>query len=48
MSEYTFPDDRRYMKTHEWAKLEGDIAIVGISDYAQHALSDFVLEEAGE
>lgn len=48
MSEYTFPDDRRYMKSHEWAKLEGDITIVGISDYAQHALSDVVYVELPE
>ncbi len=48
MSDYTFLDDRRYARTHEWAKLEGDIATVGISDYAQHALSDVVYVELPE
>ncbi len=48
MSEYLFLDDRRYAPTHEWAKVEGDIAIVGISDYAQHALSDVVYVELPE
>ncbi len=48
MSEYVFKDDRKYMKTHEWAKLEGDVAVVGISDYAQHALSDVVYVELPE
>ncbi len=28
----------RYSESHEWVRLEGDIAVVGISDYAQHAL----------
>ncbi len=48
MSEYTILDDRRYTKTHEWILLEGDIATVGISDYAQHALSDVVYVELPE
>ena len=48
MSDYIFLDDRRYAPTHEWAKVEGDIAIVGISDYAQHALSDVVYVELPE
>ncbi len=48
MSDYVFMDDRRYARTHEWAKLEGDIATVGISDYAQHALSDVVYVELPE
>ncbi len=48
MSDYIFLDDRRYAPTHEWAKVEGDIATVGISDYAQHALSDVVYVELPE
>ncbi len=48
MSDYVFMDDRRYARTHEWAKVEGDIATVGISDYAQHALSDVVYVELPE
>jgi len=46
-----FMQDRRYLATHEWVKLEGDEAIAGISDYAQHELSDVVyveLPEVGE
>ena len=46
-----FLKDRRYLATHEWVKLEGDEAIAGISDYAQHELSDVVyveLPEVGE
>ncbi|MCD8313222.1 MAG: glycine cleavage system protein GcvH [Bacteroidales bacterium] len=30
----------RYSESHEWVKLEGGIAVVGITDYAQHALGD--------
>lgn len=39
------PSDRRYSKEHEWAKLEGDIAVVGITDYAQDQLGDVVYVE---
>ena len=35
-------DDLRYADSHEWVKLEGDIATVGITDYAQHALGNIV------
>ncbi len=35
----------RYAKTHEWARIEGDLVVVGISDYAQDALSDVVFVE---
>ena len=35
-------DDRRYAESHEWVKIDGDIATIGISDYAQHALGDIV------
>jgi glycine cleavage system H protein len=44
------PDDRRYSKEHEWVKLDGDTARVGITDYAQDQLGDIVyvdLPEAG-
>lgn len=37
-----FPDTLRYTKDHEWIKLEGDIATVGITDFAQHELGDIV------
>ena len=33
----TVKEDRRYAESHEWVKLDGDIATVGITDYAQHA-----------
>jgi glycine cleavage system H protein len=36
------PDDRRYTKEHEWARLEGDRVVVGITDYAQDQLGDVV------
>lgn len=31
-----------YAKTHEWAKIEGNIALIGLSDHAQHELGDLV------
>lgn len=30
----------RYAQSHEWVKVEGDIAVIGISDYAQHSMGD--------
>lgn len=44
------PDDRRYTKEHEWAKVDGGRIVVGITDYAQDQLGDVVfvgLPEAG-
>ena len=46
--EYKFPDDLKYMKTHEWARIEGDMATIGITDYAQHQLGDIVYVELPE
>jgi glycine cleavage system H protein len=40
-----FPDDLKYTKTHEWARIEGDIAVVGITEYATHHLTDIVYLE---
>ena len=34
------PDDRKYSPTHEWIKIEGDIAILGITDFAVQELSN--------
>ncbi|MCX5668434.1 MAG: glycine cleavage system protein GcvH [Candidatus Omnitrophica bacterium] len=34
------PDNLLYTKDHEWAKIDGDDATIGITDYAQHALGD--------
>ena len=39
------PDNLKYSKEDEWVKIEGDIATIGISDYAQDALSDIVYLE---
>ena len=39
------PDDLRYTSDHEWVRLEGDIATVGITDHAQAELSDVVFVE---
>ncbi|MFZ3071485.1 MAG: glycine cleavage system protein GcvH [Anaerolineaceae bacterium] len=40
-----FPKDLKYTKTDEWVKVEGGIATIGISDYAQSSLSDVVYLE---
>ena len=37
-----YPKELKYSKSHEWVKKEGDVMIVGISDFAQHALGDLV------
>ena len=42
------PDDLKYSKDHEWVKLDGDLATVGISDYAQEQLTDVVFVELPE
>src|SRR5262245_46394293 len=36
------PDNLKYAETHEWVRIEGDQAYVGISDYAQYELGDVV------
>ena len=36
------PSDLKYTKSHEWLRMEGEIAVVGITDYAQDALGDVV------
>jgi len=45
------PDNLKYTKDHEWLKMDGDTALVGVTDYAQHELGDIVyieVETAGE
>lgn len=37
-----FPTDVKYTKEHEWIRVEGDVAYVGITDYAQEQLGDIV------
>ncbi|HUR98615.1 MAG TPA: glycine cleavage system protein GcvH [Pyrinomonadaceae bacterium] len=36
------PENLRYSKDHEWVKVDGDVASIGITDYAQHSLGDVV------
>ena len=36
------PDDLKYTAEHEWIRMEDGVAVVGITDYAQHALTDIV------
>jgi glycine cleavage system H protein len=40
-----FPPDLKYTKTHEWIRIEGDTATLGITDYAQGELGDVVFLE---
>ena len=39
------PDELSYTKEHEWARMEGDLCVVGITDYAQNELGDIVYVE---
>jgi glycine cleavage system H protein len=39
------PSDLKYTKSHEWVRVSGDTATVGISDHAQHELTDIVFVE---
>ena len=36
------PENLHYSRDHEWVEVEGDVATVGITDYAQHSLGDVV------
>ena len=40
-----FPENLKYTKDHEWVRVEGDFAFVGITDYAQGELGDIVYVE---
>ena len=42
------PADLKYSRSHEWVRVEGDIATVGITDHAQHELTDVVYVELPE
>jgi glycine cleavage system H protein len=42
------PKELKYTKTHEWVRVEGELAFVGISDYAQESLGDIVYLEPPE
>ncbi|MBU1248443.1 MAG: glycine cleavage system protein H, partial [Proteobacteria bacterium] len=39
------PNDLLYAKSHEWAKIAGEVAAVGITDFAQEQLGDLVFVE---
>ncbi|MEO6637036.1 MAG: glycine cleavage system protein GcvH [Ginsengibacter sp.] len=39
------PENLRYTKDHEWVSIEGDVATIGITDFAQHELGDIVYIE---
>jgi glycine cleavage system H protein len=41
----SYPADRKYTKEHEWLKVAGDQAVIGITDHAQEALGDIVFIE---
>lgn len=46
-----FPENLKYTKDHEWVRVEGDVAIIGITDFAQGELGDIVyveIETVGE
>src|SRR5512137_970180 len=43
--DYRFDAAARYTRTHEWIRVEGGEAVIGVSDYAQHSLSDVVFVE---
>ena len=43
-----FPDDLRFTEDHEWLRVEDGIGTVGISDFAQHELTDIVFVELPE
>ena len=48
INELQLPDDLKYADDHEWAKAQGDVVRVGISDYAQDQLGDIVFVELPE
>ncbi|MFO7321885.1 MAG: glycine cleavage system protein GcvH [Chloroflexota bacterium] len=48
MAQLNYPSDLKYARTDEWVRLEGDIATIGISDFAQDQLNDVVFVELPE
>ena len=48
MSETEIKEELRYSKDHEWIKVEEDLAIVGITDYAQNSLHEITFVEISE
>ena len=47
-AEESYPDDLRYHPEHDWARVDGDVAVLGITWYAQDALGELVHFEAPE
>jgi glycine cleavage system H protein len=47
MADYQVPADLKYTKSDEWVRIEGDEAVIGITDYAQNALNDITYVEVG-
>jgi len=43
-----FPEELKYTEEHEWVMVEGELAVIGISDFAQDALGDVVFVELPE
>ena len=43
-----YPEDLKYSKEHEWVRIEGDTAVIGITSYAQEQLGDVVYVELPE
>ena len=48
MGDTKIPDELSYSAEHEWVKVEGDIAIIGITDHAQNALHEITFVEISE
>jgi len=44
----TYPDDRRYSREHEWVRVEGSTAVIGITSFAANELGDIVYIELPE
>ena len=43
-----YPDDLKYSETHQWVRVQGDIATIGMTDYAQEQMGDLVYAEVPE
>ncbi len=48
MADTTYPAELRYTKDHEWARLDGDVVVIGITSFAQESLGDVVYVELPE
>ena len=48
IDELNIPENAKYTKDHEWARIEGDTAVIGINDYAQDQLGEVVFVELPE